>query len=264
MGPMMWKTSLLPDGWRSTLSAFSFVVARIVTGKSDVAADTGAIDIFAAAEAAGAERWGWGWGYLRDAEAAASEGVAAGKAAKKYAVKVYVLNAEKHAFGKEGEPKPADIPGNFAAFASAFRAHAPGVLLSYGGYSQVMVGSSVLDSIVGLFDAWGPMVYGTKRSTIAKKWANEYARARTAGIWFTPITGTGRTEAASGATWGFAYGSGGDPGLVELQADMPAEAIQPFCGGGTPTGGSMLVAGNAQNPPLPTLARKLAGDEAVT
>ena len=263
MGPMLWQTALLPSGWQSSMAAFSFVNVRIVTGTRDDGAKVGAGDMFAAADAAGAARWGWGWGYLRNNADATAEGVAAGQIAKKYNVAVYVLNAEKHAFGNEGEPKPADIAGNFAAFAAAFRAHAPGVLLSYGGYSYYAAGSAILNEIVGLFDMWGPMVYGTKRSTIAKKWAAEYERAAGAGIPFTPITGSGRVQADNGAVWGFANAKGSDPGLLELQAQYPAAAIQPFCGGGTPTGGSMLVAGNAVNPSLPTLARELAGGAAV-
>lgn len=256
MGPMLWKLSLLPSGWAGYLGAYSFANVRINSGTQDDGSRVGAGEMFGAADAAGLARHGWGWGYLRDAAAATAEGTKAGQLAQKYGITVYVLNAEKHAFGKEGEPAPADIRGNFERFAAAFRAHAPGVLLSYGGYSQAMVGSSILDQIVGLFDVWGPMVYGTKRSTIAKKWRNEHDRARGAGKLYAPIVGSGRFDPGAGY-WGFTYSDQTSPGLLDLQAQSPADWIQPFIGGGG--AGDMLIEGNDVNPALYVVAQEVGG-----
>lgn len=260
LGPMIWRESLLTGDWPATLRSFGFVTVRLMTGTRDDGDATGAPSIIAAARAAGAAVQGWGWHYLRDADAAQAEGIAAAQGAKRYGARVYVVNAEKHAWGGEGEPRPADPPGNFAAFAAAFRAHAPGILLSYGGYSANQIGADAADAVVGLFDIWGPMLYGTRRATIAKKWRAEHARARLAGAMFGPIVGSGRIS-DDFQVWGFAYGAGTDPGLLDLQAEAPADLIQPFIGSGGAS--SMLLRGNLENPPITELARALRGEAAT-
>jgi hypothetical protein len=246
--------------WADALAAFDAISPKLLDGASRYDEGFGET-AWAMGEALGCERHAWGYHYLRDrrypsvddanAARARLEGEAAGRLCERHGVQVYWCNAEKHWAGVAGEPRTADPPGAMLAFVAGFRQCAPTTLLYFNGFSWAKTSDGrplCTDQVLAAFDGFAPMVYGTTRRTIAKKWRRRYPRLRrTALAQFAPMVGTGRIG-KHGETWGFHEDSRwGSPGLLRLNSEQRADWIAFFYDAGAD---GMLLEGNRRNPPL--------------
>ena len=213
-------------------------------------------DVFAHADSAGLRRHGWGWHFLRSPEEATSEGAGAAQIARDYALDAYWVNAEKPWAGVAGEPETPNPPRELSLFVDAFRREAPGVKLIFNGFSWLRTSDGrplLTPEVLSKFDAFGPMNYGTTRTTVANKYQKRAARARALGIGYAPMHGTGRVS-PSGAVWGFADSGPSGSGLIDLVAADPPDYLAFWYGEGSR---EMLTQGSSANPSLSQLAGEL-------
>ena len=246
----VYSSSHLEAGWASSLGLFYSVSARLIDdGFSRVGNWPQMMGVLAEAQAAGCVREGWGAHACKTVDSAMAEGVAAASAAVDARVKAYYWNAEVAWGGSSSNQGASDPVGTSIAFADAFHANAPGVLLAWNAFTTEtarLFGSPhpVLDvpANVSRFDRWSPMVYGTTAATIANKWRT---RVSSWGLrlprW--PMVGTGR-PGGGGQFWGY-YSA--EPGLVQLVGQTRPEGVCYFYGNHS---AGMLTSGDARNPPL--------------
>lgn len=252
-----WLESELPSGWaRSAKRAGFDAVSKKVLHGSDPFRPGEAGRVLRAGDSAGLDRHGWGWHYLRDPLEAVEEGQAAGQMSRALGLRAYWVNAEKHWAGVEGQPPTENPPRELQIFADSFRSVAPRVLLIFNGFSwpRTSDGRPLLTpEALGAFDAFGPMVYGTTRATIAKKYRARSKRASAVGVGFAPMVGTGRVDSL-GRVWGFAESGPGGSGLLDLVREDPPDFLAFWYGAGS---ADMLTEGSTANPPLATVARAI-------
>lgn len=250
-----WQEAQLPAGWAAAASSSGFdAVSKKVMHGADPWRPQEARRVLSAGDAAGLDRHGWGWHYLRSPLEALEEGQAAGETSSALGLRAYWVNAEKDWAGVEGAPVTANPPRELKTFVDAFRASAPGVKLIFNGFSWARTSDGrplLTPEVLSLFDAFGPMSYGTKRSTIANKYRTRSRRAKTLGLEFAPMVGTGRVD-PGGNVWGFAESGPGGPGLLELVREDPPDYLAFWYGAGSR---DMLTEGSAANPPLVAVAR---------
>jgi len=242
-----WREKYLPTGWPELAKAGGFhaVSTKIVDGASSFHPDEAA-RVFAKADAAGLRRHGWGWHNLRDDGEATLEAQRAAQEATRYGVDAYWVNAEKVWTGTEDAAPTANPERAMTVFVEEFRRGAPGVELIFNGYSSPFTSDgrpALTPALLARFDAFGPMNYGTKRSTPANKYRSRSARAKSAGVEFAPMHGTGRV-AKNGSVWGF---NSGPDGLLELVTADPPKYLAFWYGPGSE---DMLAHGSSANPSL--------------
>lgn len=242
-----WREKYLPPNWPEAAKAGGFhaISSKIVDGTSAFL-PAEAARVFAKADAAGLRRHGWGWHNLRNDGEAVAEAQRAAQEATRYGVDAYWVNAEKVWTGTEDAARTDNPERAMMVFVDEFRRGAPGVELIFNGYSSPYTADgrpALTPALLARFDAFGPMNYGTKRSTPAKKYRERSARAKAAGVEFAPMHGTGRV-AKNGAVWGF---NSGPDGLLELVAEDPPKYLAFWYGPGSE---SMLVQGSSANPSL--------------
>ena len=248
----VWREKYLPAGWPELAKSgdFGAVSMKVVDGTSAFQ-PTEAARVLEQARAAGLRAFGWGWHNLRDPQEALAEAARAATEIKRYGLEAYSVNAEKNWAGTEDAPKTANPTQAMAVFVDELRRLAPGVELIFNGYSgeKTSDGRPLLtEELLAKFDAFGPMNYGTKRSTIANKYRTRSARARGAGGEFAPMHGTGRV-ASNGAVWGFNTGS---DGLLELVREDPPKYLAFWYGPGSE---DMLAFGSSENISLSQLMK---------
>ena len=253
-----WREKYLPPGWakKARAAGFHAVSQKIVDGKSAFQPQEAA-SVFAKADAAGLTRHGWGWHNLRNPADAQAEAQVAAQLARQYGVRVYWVNAEKVWAGTEDQPKTENPPREMLTFVDTFRANAPGIKLAFNGYSGTKTSDGrplATPQVIGAFDYFAPMNYGTKASTIAHKFRSRSARAKAAGTGYAPMFGTGRVD-KSGNVWGFALGP---DGLIELSAEDTPEMMAFWYGPGSE---NMIEFGSTANPSLAQLASVLHGKQ---
>lgn len=253
-----WKAKDLPPDWASAAkgSGFYGVSKKVIQG-DQLWRPGEASQVYSQGDAAGLKRHGWGWHFIRTPEEAIAEGQAAAQAALDLGLKAYWVNAEKYWAGVEGEPPTPNPPRELSTFVQAFRSVAPRVELIFNGFSwsKTSDGRPLLTpEVLALFDAFGPMNYGTTRKTIAKKYRSRAARARELGIGYAPMVGTGRVG-SDGKIWGFSESGPGGPGIVELAKADPPQYLAFWYGAGSK---NMLTGGSSANPPLTLVARQIS------
>lgn len=146
---------------------------------------------------------GWGYHYCASAAHTEQEAWAAAAACVEYGIDVYHWDAEI-----EWKSGP-DPPGMAKLFAERFRAGAPGVTLVANCFSSPLTAGAA-----ACYDGWEPQLYGTRISTIARKWDRLVDKFGD-GVDRYAMVGTGRVDAHDNV-WGF-FGDRGDvPGLRTL------------------------------------------------
>jgi hypothetical protein len=260
VGLAVWRESMMPADWGASLAAFDFVSIKLVGGH-DPCDGPECQRMIEVVRSSGAVPHGWGYHYARSVDEATREGAAAATACLAYQARAYWVNVEKEWAGQWGEPATGDPVSALAAFVATFRGQAPGVPLIFNG----LAGSNLPGSlqareveIARMFDGWGPMIYGTRRATIAGKYRHGAAVADAAGVKFCPMPATGREE--NGSFWGFANSSASDPGLYALAAESPPAWICFYVGS---KGGAMIAQANQENPSLIAAADRLKEPGAI-
>jgi hypothetical protein len=190
----------------------------------------------------GIERHGWGFHYCPDVRAAALEGHAAAELARSAGVAWYWWNAEKHWSGG------ADPVAAAAAFVGAFRAMTPDLELRIGFNGFWLGRKADRAAVFALFDAAIPMCYGTRRSTIARKFrtrGDELAAAELPHGWGLMV-GSGRAANAR-QYWGYFNDGGSQAGTGTLVGELGPEWLAWWYGAGSE---GMLTEGNRLNPAI--------------
>ena len=245
--------ALLPPGWDSTLPRpFEFLVGKIVDGDRAKTHDTAIIA--EAAKQSGVPFHGFGYHYLRSAAEAQAEAIVAAREALAWGAKAYWVDAEHEWTGTWGAPPNPGFVEHMATFVATFRGHAPGVKLVGQFLGPWRWGTSAerAPEVAAMFDYFAPMLYATKRKTIASRWAEGYAVARAAGVPFAATLGSGRKDDKGADYWGYAFAKGSEPGAVDLARMFPPEWVAFYVG---PGGGTdMILGGNMVNPDLVTLS----------
>ena len=248
----VWREKYLPPGWPQLAKAgdFGAVSMKVVDGTGQFQ-PTEAARVIAAARAAGLRAFGWGWHNLRTDQEAIAEAQRAAAEVKRHGLEAYSVNAEKVWTGTEDQPKTPNPARAMAVFVDEFRRLAPGVELIFNGYSSEYTSDgrpALTPDVLARFDTFGPMNYGTKRSTISNKYRSRSARARAAGVQYAPMHGTGRV-AKNGAVWGF---NQGPDGLLQLVREDPPKYLAFWYGPGSE---DMLAHGSFANVSLSELMR---------
>ena len=117
-----------------------------------------------AAGTAGKEVHGWGFHYSTSEDYARKEGEVAAGLCESLSLSGYHWNAEKE-WAASDEPDD-----NAIAFAQSFRLRAPGVKLFANCFN-----APVNEVMIGHFDYYEPMIYGTRISTIAGKFQKRFS-----------------------------------------------------------------------------------------
>jgi hypothetical protein len=252
----VWREKYLPPNWPQLARAgeFGAVSMKVVDGTGQFQAAEAA-RVIAQARAAGLKAFGWGWHNLRTTKEALAEAARAATEVNRHNLKAYSVNAEKVWTGTEDQPKTENPAQAMAVFVDEFRRLAPGVELIFNGYSSEYTSDgrpALIPEVLAKFDAFGPMNYGTKRSTISNKYRTRSARARAAGVDFAPMHGTGRV-AKNGAVWGF---NQGPDGLLQLVREDPPKYLAFWYGPGSE---AMLAQGSSANVSLSELMRAAHG-----
>ncbi len=235
----VWKRKLLSENWIELIDGFDAVSIKCVDGDAlfgmqDAEAMAGQI------RSAGKQLHGWGFHYCTSEATAMAEARAAAKACKRLKCKAYHWNAEKHWNNAPMSPFHGKV------FAQEFKAHAPDVFL----FANCFHASATTDMLV-FFDAFEPMCYGTKASTIASKVNSRMGREDLPADKKAIMVGTGRLNpAVDGQSWGYFETNSDDvPGLIELAIKHRPLSIN-FFRGGVADGEDIMVAPNKNNPSL--------------
>ena len=241
----IWKKSLLNPNWIEFVDGFDAISIKCVEGDT-LYGMKDARELASQIKSAGLELHGWGFHYCTSEGSARAEAKAAARACNDLRLKAYHWNAEKHWDKAPGSAL------NGKVFAQEFRAGAPGVFLFANCFNE----PTTTDMIV-FFDAFEPMCYGTKASTISTKINNRMGRDLPDSK-KAIMVGTGRMNKASqGQSWGyFETGSNDVPGLLELAVKHRPLAIN-FFRAGVADGEDIMVAPNKNNPALSEQAKKL-------
>jgi len=242
--------------WRRGLGAFDAVATKIADGASVWTSQPP--ELIDATRAAGAAVWGWGYHYLSPwrgsgnswqrvyssaADSIDAEADAIAAAVQRYSPRVYLLNAEKEAFGRWGAPAAGvknQTPDNIARFLELTRARVPrSCRLYWNGLTADKYQDSDGDygrrgmtpEIVAMLEGAVPMIYAkgpdtsSTRANMAKRWAK--SRAKFAGV---PVWGP-MTGAKTDYLW--TYPDGGEPGLAGLVERFKPELVSYFYGPGS-------------------------------
>jgi len=210
------RLGLAPEAawWADCLDDFDAVSVRMRTWVERQRAKK-LLDL---ASAHGCERHGWNYAYLDTVASARREARKAAGYCKHYRLSGWWLNCERHWHEAKDVPEHTAI-----AFEEEFRACAPGVQLFFNGFWADQTsrerGSrpAATKRLVSRFDAWAPMIYGTRRTTISRSWRSRVPRWRPdlPSLDVAPMVGVGRVD-PNGAVWGYSHGSGGLTELVKL------------------------------------------------
>ena len=244
----IWRRQYLDPGWPALLKQAefdSFSVKLIDAGRPYRSEEISSI--LDEGRASGLTAYGWGWTHATDRQSATQEATAAASECTRRGIQRYYVNAEKVWAGTSGEPIPADPIGNMRTFVETFRMRAPEVKLYWNGFSWQSANGRplVTQTLLSWFDGYSPMNYGTKASSIEKKYDQRQERAQALGLPYQPMMSPGRI-AKDGATWGFFNDQNSGPGLLELVRRSPPQGLAVWYGSGA-TG--MLGQGNRENPP---------------
>jgi hypothetical protein len=237
----IWKKELLDKSWPDLVSCYDAISVKIVDGSTPYR-HSDAKKIFSKIASEAIEHHGWGFHYCTTSQDARAEAAAAAEACLSVGVVAYHWNAEK--FWENGVN-----PVNSAiTFAKAFKAAAPGIKLYANCFS-----SPVTNPMLADFDYFEPMLYGTRRSTIEKKFSSRLGRDDIDSSKKSAMVGTGRKdEGNSRRAWGYlspAKGRTKPFGLAQLIATYRPISVN-FFRAGRAGGEDIMVEGNTINPSL--------------
>ena len=176
----IWIKSQLNKDWDLFVSGFDALSIKICDG-SKAYRKKDAASIVATADELNMEAHGWGFHYCRSVDEAKVEAEAAAGLCEELSVSAYHWNAEKEWAGSE-DPESCAI-----AFAETFKLHAPDVLLFANCFS-----APVTKDMIGLFDYYEPMIYGTRISTISNKFKKRFSSPSMPNGKRCAMVGTGR------------------------------------------------------------------------
>ena len=258
----IWRRQFLENNWPALLkqAEFSSFSAKVIDAGRAYRVDE-VSQIITEGRSAGLVAYGWGWTHARNSKEAQDEATAAAKQCIERGLPRYYVNAEKMWAGTSGEPVPDDPIGNMLLYVDTFRSLAPDVELYWNGFSWYTANGRALvtNDLLAAFDGYAPMNYGTKASSIQKKYDERLDRAQEINRPYQPMMSPGRI-AKDGATWGFFEDQQSGPGLLSLVSARPPAGLCVWYGSGA-TG--MLADGNSENPPWtvagPALQRAAEG-----
>jgi hypothetical protein len=206
----IWIKSQLNKDWDLHVSGFDALSIKICDGvkaykKKDAA------DIIATADDLNMEAHGWGFHYCTSEEDAKREAEAAAGLCEELSVSAYHWNAEKQWAG-------SDDPEAYAmAFAETFKLHAPDVLLFANCFN-----APVTKEMIGLFDYYEPMIYGTRISTISSKFSKRFSTPSIPKRKRCAMVGTGRKNTKNPKqAWGYLNSTGRDNARHGLDKLIP-------------------------------------------
>ena len=207
----IWIKSQLNKDWDLHVSGFDALSIKICDGvkaykKKDAA------DIIATADDLNMEAHGWGFHYCTSEEDAKREAEAAAGLCEELSVSAYHWNAEKQWAGSE------DPEAYAMAFAETFKLHAPDVVLFANCFN-----APVTKEMIGLFDYYEPMIYGTRISTISSKFSKRFSTPSIPKRKRCAMVGTGRKNTKNPKqAWGYLNSTGRDNARHGLDKLIPA------------------------------------------
>jgi len=235
----VWRRDMMNPMWFNHIDGFDIVSVKIVDRASPYD-EKEAKEVVVGAAAKGLGVHGWGFHYCTSIEDAQDEAEAAARACIKLGVTGYHWNAEKQWVESE-DPEAYGIH-----FAQTFKAIVPEITL-YANCFSSMMSKPLLKS----FDRMEPMLYGTRRSTIAKKFKGRLAGKRGVPRWKkSAMVGTGRMEKGSlTRAWGYLESTDAAEGLLDLVLRYRPTSVNCFRAGRA-DGEDIMLKPNKLNPVL--------------
>ena len=246
----IWKRSHLSDDWANEISAFDAVSLKIVDRTRPHEIDL-AMGMAGQIASRGVRVHGWGWHHCTDREETLEEVEEAVRRCEELGATGYHWNAER-IWSEGSDPAKMGL-----LFATTFKKRLPDVTL-FANCFRSMVNSDMISAM----DFYEPMLYGTRATTIARKFDREFSRGITIPEKMAVMVGTGRMDGdRDDRAWGYVDDQGDTPGLASLvKANRPRWVN--FFRGGSIHGEDMMNRGNAINPALPEQVRAIR-DELV-
>ena len=207
----IWIKSQLNKDWDMLLSGFDALSIKICDGSKPYKKKDAA-EIVSTADELNMEAHGWGFHYCTTVDEAKREAEAAAGLCEELSMSAYHWNAEKQWAGSE-DPESTAI-----AFAETFKLHAPDVLLFANCFN-----APVTKEMIGLFDYYEPMIYGTRISTIANKFKKRFSAPSIPSVKRCAMVGTGRKNPKNTKqAWGYVVSAGEDFEKHGLDRLVPA------------------------------------------
>ena len=237
----VWKKSQLHKDWASSIDGFDAISVKVLDGSSKFQLQEAAAVLVEAAHL-NLEHHGWGFHYCLTKEKAKKEASAAADLCKKMNLVGYHWNAEKQ-WAAIGDPEATAIE-----FAEQFKLLAPNVKLFANCFS-----SKVTSEMMEVFDYYEPMIYGTRVSTISKKFKNRWSAPSIRPDQRCAMVGTGRKNPRNPKqAWGYTHSTGNDSsesGLDRLVRDYKPTYLNYFRAG-VIGGEDIMMESNDINPTL--------------
>ena len=207
----IWIKSQLNKDWDLFVNGFDVLSVKICDG-SKAYRKKDAAGIIATADELNMEAHGWGFHYCTSELDARVEAEAAAGLCEELSVSAYHWNAEKQWAGSED-------PELYAmTFAETFKLHAPDVLLFANCFN-----APVTKEMIGLFDYYEPMIYGTRISTISSKFAKRFSAPSIPKSKRCAMVGTGRKNTKNPKqAWGYLKSTGKDTKKHGLDRLIPS------------------------------------------
>jgi hypothetical protein len=241
----IWKRSQLSDDWANEISAFDAVSLKIVDRNRPHEIDL-AMGMAGQIASRGVRVHGWGWHHCTDREETLEEAEEAIRRCEELGATGYHWNAER-IWSEGSDPVQMGL-----LFARTFKNHLPDVTL-FANCFRSMVNSDMISAM----DFYEPMLYGTRVTTIARKFDREFSRRISVPEKMAVMVGTGRMDGDRGdRAWGYSGDQGDVAGLASLVKTHRPRWVN-FFRGGSIEGEDMMIRGNAINPALPEQIRSI-------
>jgi hypothetical protein len=238
----VWLRRLLHPEWKTRISTFDAVSIKCMDGASEYKM-VDALETAMEVSRAGCRVHAWGFHYCRDEEEARKEARAAADACERMGAVAYHWNAEKQ-WASSTRSEQSGM-----AFACAFKDVLPDVTLYANCFSSDATGKMISE-----FDRYEPMLYGTRRTTIARKFGDQLSRRDIPLEKRSAMIGTGRGDIRHDTrAWGYTDGPDGLVGLASKHGPMSLNYFR----AGVINGEDMLMSGNSINPDLPEQIRRI-------
>jgi hypothetical protein len=206
----IWLKSQLNKDWPILINGFDALSIKVCDG-SKAYRKKDAAELTSVADELNMEAHGWGFHYCTSEDTARVEGEVAAGLCEELSLSAYHWNAEKQWAGSE-EPER-----NAIAFAETFKIHAPDVLLFANCFN-----APVTKEMIGFFDYYEPMIYGTRISTISSKFTKRFGTPSMPKSKRCAMVGTGRKNTKnSKQAWGYLNSTGRDDARHGLDRLVP-------------------------------------------
>jgi hypothetical protein len=237
----IWRRSLLNKDWTLYLGGFDAISIKAVDGAAFYNLQDAA-DMAAKVESHALQLHLWGFHYCTHMITARDEAQRAVEACQRLGAKAYHWNAEKQ-WASSGDPV-----AYAKEFATYFKVELPKVDLYANCFAD-----PVTEDMLSNFDYFEPMLYGTRRATIEKKFNSFFGRTDIPKSKLCAMVGTGRKDGSNSArAWGYLKPSKGrdtPSGLAQLVYRWKPKSIN-FFRAGMAGGEDMMIKGNTINPSL--------------